>query len=360
MGEGIRSLPKRKKINSFMEIKFQEFNPKSASPNLWNKYLALFEEIQIQIEPNDPPILKENNRKLIESALRDSKFNQFSYLMFNEEEDALIGIARVFTETPKSPSYQTNARSSLVGTFGIAKKYQRQGLGTKLFKHVMADIKRSVPIITEFVVNVFSDSAERFILSLGGEISDQRSRSRLYLQNINWPELEHWLAQAQKKAPNVRFETVSLIPEDNIEEYSALYTEVINDSPFGTLSRRTKETPESLCQQHAAFLEMGISNITVFSREESGAISGLTNIIYDPARPYKIMQGLTGVKKEYRGRELGKILKIKMLFHIRKHHIHAKYIETETSCKNEGMLKINHALGFRKHCPKSTCTIAVD
>ncbi len=63
--------------------------------------------------------------------------------------------------------------------------------------------------------------------------------------------------------------------------------------------------------------------------------------------PERIMQLLTGVKKEYRGRGVGKWLKADMLLYIRDNFSETKYIQTDNAISNAPMISINDRMGFK-------------
>lgn len=77
--------------------------------------------------------------------------------------------------------------------------------------------------------------------------------------------------------------------------------------------------------------------------------SGLTEILYDPDRSFVVFQKLTGVKQEYRGRQLGKLLKAKMFLNLKYNYPEVKYISTSNAKSNIHMLRINREMGFETY-----------
>ena len=75
----------------------------------------------------------------------------------------------------------------------------------------------------------------------------------------------------------------------------------------------------------------------------------MTEILHDPREAYRIMQDLTGVLPEYRGRGLGKWLKAQMLFHIKENYPDTKVIVTGNADANAPMLSINERIGFKRY-----------
>ena len=75
----------------------------------------------------------------------------------------------------------------------------------------------------------------------------------------------------------------------------------------------------------------------------------MTEILYDPRDGHRILQELTGVRPEFRGRGLGKWLKGKMILHIKETYPKAQRIITGNAESNAPMLSINERMGFKKY-----------
>jgi RimJ/RimL family protein N-acetyltransferase len=106
-------------------------------------------------------------------------------------------------------------------------------------------------------------------------------------------------------------------------------------------------TPESRRLQEEQLKQQGLKWYTKITREKDGKISGLTEFLQIPEMPERIMQLLTGVKQEYRGRGLGKWLKSNMLLYIKDNFSETKYIQTDNAISNEPMISINDRMGFK-------------
>jgi GNAT superfamily N-acetyltransferase len=123
----------------------------------------------------------------------------------------------------------------------------------------------------------------------------------------------------------------------------------MNQAPEEDLPGKIKVTPERRRIDEKNYTEKGYIWVTIISRESSGAISGLTEIFYHPDNPHFIEQELTGVKKKYRGRGLGKWLKSEMLFYIKKRFPDIEFITTGNNDANEAMLSINDRMGYKRY-----------
>ena len=92
-----------------------------------------------------------------------------------------------------------------------------------------------------------------------------------------------------------------------------------------------------------------MKNSIMFTVEEDGEISGLTEMEYNPGLKTMITQGLTGVKEKHRGRGLGKWLKSAILLQVKEQYPEVKTVRTENVTTNAPMLSINNRLGFKFH-----------
>lgn len=184
---------------------------------------------------------------------------------------------------------------------------------------------------------------------LGGEVKAERAENRLYLEDVDWELMERWNREAPSKAPIVRLERFNDVPEADIVEFCGLCSETTNQAPSGDLPSELIITPQKRREYEEYFKKQGYEWTTLITRENDGTISGLTEIFYRSAEPFRIEQELTGVQMAYRGRGLGKWLKSTMMLYIREEYPEALYITTGNNSSNEPMLSINDRMGFRIH-----------
>ncbi|MHA1212657.1 MAG: hypothetical protein ACTSSH_09365, partial [Candidatus Heimdallarchaeota archaeon] len=162
--------------------------------------------------------------------------------------------------------------------------------------------------------------------------------------------IEQWVADGPIKSPTSKVEVYTSIPDEIIEEFCKVATEIVNQQPLGDLEiGEMITTPESFRQQEKMFTDMGRDWITMLAREADGSISGLTDMRYNPGRETMISQGLTGVQESYRGRGLGKWLKASMLLKIKNDYPQVKIVSTTNATTNAPMISINDRLGFKVH-----------
>lgn len=334
-----------------MAIKIVGFDALTAAEETWNTYFKHIDAILRETSPEDPLLSWEKRKPLILSDTSNPYFCTHRFLLFLDDNSReAAGHAAICLETPQSPSYQANKH---IGTLKltVSKDHRRKGLGAALLKHVIAEAKTKEPSLTEFVIPSKLESGWRFLDRLGATVSIEMAENRLYIKDVDWPMVASWAEEGELKNPGTVFKTVSAIPQEDLEDYSMLYTEVFNQVPSGDLAIENIYTPEKIRFLEQKNAGQGVTMTTMYSKERDGKISGLTETDYLKELGHKISQRETGVRQAYKGRGLGKMLKAKMLLYIRREYPDVKYISTGNADSNAPMLSINQRLGFKRHLP---------
>lgn len=330
---------------TYFKFKIEEFDPQIASEERLDNFLIFNEEILQEINPDDPLPARDFRKQMLRTP--HPHYKQLRWIMFpNDGTEKIIGCVLIALETDESPSYTHNAHI-IYGGVSVCKDYRQQGIGTTLFKKLVDEATElgKTTIQAETTLEV----GHRFCDKMGGSKAIEIFNNRLVLDSVNWEMVKQWKEEGPERAPGVTIETVREIPEKDIAEFSELLTEVVNQQPLGELESRHKTTPASIRSSEKLRKEKGIEYITMITREKDGAISGMTSRFYNPEEPYKIHIHVTGVRKKYRGRKLGKWLKAEMLLYIKEMYPTVKYEVTRNTTINTPMLLINEALGYKPH-----------
>lgn len=115
------------------------------------------------------------------------------------------------------------------------------------------------------------------------------------------------------------------------------------------LEGQVEASPDSYRKSMQRSRTLGDRFLISITFESTGQISGLTTITVRKESPTIIYQGMTGVKRKFCGRGLGKWLKADMLLKISKRYPEVTYISTGNANNNAPMLSINNRLGFKMH-----------
>lgn len=334
-----------------MAIKIVGFDALTAAEETWDIYFRHIDDILLETSPEDPLLSWGKRKPMVISDTSSPFFYTHRFLMFPEESSReAAGHAAICLETPRSPSYQANKH---IGTLKltVSKDHRRKGLGAALLRHVIAEAKTKEPSLTELVIPSRLESGWRFLDRQGATVSIEMAENRLYIKDVDWPMVASWAEDGARKNPGTVVKTVSAIPQEDLEDYSMVYTEVFNQVPSGDLAIENIYTPEKVRFLEQKNASQGVTMTTMYSKERDGKISGLTETDYLKELGHRISQKETGVRQAYKGRGLGKMLKAKMLLYIRREYPDVKYISTGNADSNTPMLSINQRLGFKKHMP---------
>jgi len=324
------------------------FDPLTANDALWEKYFDQTEEIYREREPQEPVLPRARKKEMTLAALPNPYSNAYTYLALSPGGGA-AGLAHFTAETPASPTYADNKNIGGLQDLSVAGPLRRRGLGSRLFRHGLAELARKEPLVTELVAGASLDSGRRFLEKKGGVLSLEDSENRLYLKDADWALIERWDAEGAARNPGTAILSVREIPEADIQAYALAYNETLSREPMGELDGRMQITPEQIRHFEKKLREKGVIETVIYSREKDGRISGLPETAYKPGLGHVVRQGMTGVRAEFCGRGLGKLLKARMLLHIKKEFPAVKYVVTANANSNAPMMAINNKLGFKRH-----------
>jgi len=333
-----------------MENKFTivGFGQTAAGEEFWTPFLDHTDAIRAELEPEEPRLPREKRLALMRSAFEMPEVSRYFYLLFAGGEKAAAGYAGIFLENANSPSYNDNKHTANL-ELSVLPRYRRHGLASALLRHVAVDLAAKEPAVRELYAPVSMDAGCGFCGKFGGTVSLEVGSNRLYLKDADWARVERWADEGARRNPDTAIVETPVIPEADIKEFSEVYTETLNQAPQGDTSQRLVRTPEQIRQYEEKCLKDGVGIFNVYAKEKDGSISGLTEIGYLKEAGHKVTQYLTGVREACRGRGLGKLLKARMLLHIRREYPAARYVATSNADSNAPMMAINQKLGFKKH-----------
>lgn len=338
-----------------------KLDPLKASDEVWSMYFEQKKELSREMDPDEPMLARDKEKALVISSCSNPSRKIYTYLLTTGDGpgDAAASFS-LEVETPLSPTYAANKHiGRAVGDLFVSAKYRDRGFSKALLRHVLAELAHNEPAVTELAVSASLEIGRRAVEKLGGKLSSEHAESRLYLKDVNWPMVVLWDAEGVKRNHGATIATVDAIPEEDIEDYSRAYTETINQQALEGLELRRVATPEQIRYYESRNREQGYDHISLYCREASGEVSGLTETHYLASLPHKLLQMFTGVRAKYRGRGLGKLLKARMLLHVRNNFPNVKYLVTSNATTNLPMLAINTKLGFKPHLSVGTYQLKI-
>ena len=323
-----------------------EFIPRDAPENLWTAYFTLSETIFREFNQRGRLPNREAARRLFLTP--NPLYTVKRWIVLDEAEGA-IASASLSYDTELSPDHESSQHICQI-YISVVSAYRRKKIATYLLKHM---IETACFMGKDTVrADVENSTGLDFCKYLRGELIHQEVQHRLYMEDVDWQLADKSLEKGRTRSRSTKIELFQECPESDIDEFSRIYTEIINQRPIGDLEQELITTPESRRIEERNLKRRGIEWYTMISREHDGQISGMTDIMYNPEEPYRIHQYFTGVLGRYRRKGLAKRLKAEMLMFIKEKFPDVEYITTSTAKENIPMRAINKQLGFM---PQKTC-----
>ncbi len=317
-----------------------EFIPKEAPENQWETYFTLSEMIFREFNQKGRLPDRDVVRRLFSTP--NPLYSVKRWMVFDEAKRA-IALSSISYDTEISPDYESNMHVCQIYVV-VVPWHRRKKIATNLLRHLVetARLMGKATIMAE----VDNPPGLVFCKHLRGELVHEEVQYRLYMEEVDWQLIDQWLRRGRTKHWDTKIEFFQECPDDDIDQFSRVYTEIINQRPTGEIEQELITTPESRRIEELNLKKRGIEWYTMISREHDGQISGLTDIMYNPEEPHRVNQYFTGVLARYRRRGLAKRLKAEMLKVIRNRFPDVEYITTFTARTNRPMRAINKELGF--------------
>ncbi|MFQ5838307.1 MAG: GNAT family N-acetyltransferase [Thermoplasmata archaeon] len=330
-----------------MDVSIERFDPQSASREEWARF-HVYRRLQHEEEnPGDPLVDDRTQETWMKEPDPQSDVIRFAAAKRDGAEE-VVGWLYFSIHRKDSPSYETRKDAAQIAPW-VLKPYRRQGIGRRL-------LAKAVELAREHNRSVImghcqDDDGKAFIKTIGAEIGLRTRESRLYMDRVDWEMVKKWAEEGPKRSPDTTLEFLGdRIPEDILEDYCAILTEVSNDAPRGDMKLGDIViTPATVRGWEDTIRKSGGMALDVITRESDGEISGLTAMGYFPDEKTIIHQFMTGVKGKHRGRGLGKWLKAAMLLRVREEFPQVEAVSTDNATTNAAMLSINERLGFEPY-----------
>lgn len=324
----------------------------------WNLYHEYRKIRHCEANPDDPFVDNETTEKSLIMQANHPEFNFQFAAVLDSSSNKFVGrvVYGGFRET--SASYEGN-KHLLQFDLVLLKEYRNKGIETEVMKQIYEYGKKNNH--STLVSGSDEEDGKAFLKEIGAQTALSGVENRLKLDDVDWDMINIWAKEGPERSPNTELKLVYSIPDDILEMYCKVYTETMNQQPFGDLDiNDIVFTPELFRETEKRRAALGRKHVTFYTLESNGDISGLTEIEYRPERESMAEQLLTGVQEKYRGSGLGKWLKAVMLLKIKEEFPKVKIITTGNATTNSPMLSINDRLGFKPHKEGITAQLTLE
>lgn len=234
----------------------------------------------------------------------------------------------------------------------------------------LENVNSLIKIIKEKMINiniktvqipVYNDILSELLLKSGAILISNRVRSRIDLVSLDHSFIENLCNNSLIQDNLLQYDFVYSIPDFLLESYCQLYNQLEKETPetevegLPLISNITSESVKIL-ENRLELTHHKRMTLLVYKDQE---VIALTELFFSTDNNSAFDQDMTGVKKSYRGKGLGLLIKAKMIQFILQNYPLAKTIETGNSTINFGMLKINKGLGFKNYLKESFLEITI-
>lgn len=227
----------------------------------------------------------------------------------------------------------------------VLPEHRRQGIGRALAQAVRKELCEAGAQIAQ--AEVYSDGGVAFARSCGLDVAHREHRMLLDL-----PVTAQVLAQMRAATPPSAEVTVrswsGACPEDLVADFALLQSQMNEDVPMGTLTRRTTEVAvDGVRRQEQRMAEQGWILVRSLALV-SGRAAGYTELFVVRGGDELVIQDDTLVDRAHRGHGIGRALKLANLRALDEvpEARSARWIQTYTAMDNAPMLALNRSIGF--------------
>lgn len=319
-------------------------DPAAADREFWKRYHQIRRVRHDESRPDDP--LRPDDIEELDMK-RPNPF-QLEDRFEVARDGKMLSMFRGQTVKPDTPEYETNKHLYSADIY-VRPDHRRRGIGASW-----------LPIIVEMMdsrgcrvlsIGTEEESGHGFLRWLGAEARFTGAENRLDLDTVDWATVERWVAEGQRRSPQTKLETYDgPLPESMWDDYAPKLSDLLNTMPWEDLDHGdiviTRDHMVDFYKRLALNQE---TECTLVTREPDGVISGMTDTRWAPYHRTIIHQGFTGVRREARGRGIGKWIKAAMLLHLRDLYPDVRWVVTDNAGSNAPMLAINKKLGFKQY-----------
>jgi GNAT superfamily N-acetyltransferase len=323
-----------------MTIHIIEFDPDTASDELWAAFNTTRRAIAHEFWPEEPILDDVETRREVQTTNPMVEFRRWVAM----EGAEVAGSIRAAFRRPGTPDEQDYARFLWAGG-GVRARSRRRGIGTLLFRKV----HQLMHLLDKTVLTMTSQTepGHAFIKHVGAIEKHCTVEQRAIFADLNWRVLRQW--EDRVIALELAWERFAgRVPRDVLVSLLPVFTELFADVPLGGLETGPIRWEMNGYDLWYETLErVGGAHHLILLRAPDGTVAGLSEAGWDLRAPNIVRQQLTAVARSWRGRGVGRALKAAMLRQVQEAHPEATVIGTNNAEVNAPILSINARVGFK-------------
>lgn len=221
--------------------------------------------------------------------------------------------------------------------------YRRQHVGLLLARAVVDSLSAHAEVAQ---VETYSSTGITFAEHLGLVVGNQEFRQLLTLPI----SIEHLESLARPTSGVEIRSWIGPCPQDLVQDWAMLTTQMNADVPLGELSRAIEATDVAVIRLNEERLQTRGYVLVRSLAQIEGEGAGYTDILVSRHDPQIVVQDDTLVEREHRGRGIGRALKVANLHQLSRvpEAASARWVQTYTATSNAPMLALNRDVGFHE------------
>jgi GNAT superfamily N-acetyltransferase len=317
-----------------MTIRIIEFDPHTASDDLWAAFNETRRAIAREFWPDEPILDDAEARQEVQTVNPMVEFRRWVAM----EGDEVAGSIRAAYRRSGTPDEKDHARFLWAGG-GVRASSRRRRVGTLLFREVhqlMHTLDKTV-----LTMSAQTEPGHAFIKYVGAIEKHCTVEQRAVFADLDWPRLREWEDGAT--AHGLVWERhAGRVPRDVLVALLPAFTELFADVPLGGLETGPIRWEMNGYDLWYETLErVGGAHHLILLRSPDGGVAGLSEAGWDIRAPGIIRQQLTAVAQSWRGHGAGRALKAAMLRQVHQAHPEATVIGTNNAEVNAPILSID-------------------
>lgn len=243
-------------------------------------------------------------------------------------------------------SLQLTGKGSSFEQARMAFDYLGDAIPDDLLKLVAKEINSYSPKHDSVVLGSAGKLNEQLAEAFKGIIKRNVNRYVLDVAKADAGRINEWLEAIPGKSRDLRLEFHQIIPEIHLTEYCKLFTVLLKEMPLDPIADNYNVTPDEIRKHDEEDKKNKRTNYSYLLFADHDQMVAMSNVAIDLNNPQSIYQFMTGVRQDYRGRQLGKWLKGVMFEKLVNDFPDLKEIRTDTNPKNKYMDGINREMGY--------------
>lgn len=215
----------------------------------------------------------------------------------------------------------------------------------ELSRMILSKAREYLIDVDHFYLITYTDKQKMLAKNLHGKLYNQTEHYILMKNDIDRDFIRETSDTIAKKNPDLELRFCKMIADDYIHDYCALFRELMQDNP-GDIHEDISIEDIKLYNEKAKQSGGLIYSYLLFDINDN--IIGMTNVwITSRSNPVRLYQFMTGIKRDYRGRDLALYMKAVMLIRLLKDFSDFSYIEADNHPDNLHIIDINRRLGYK-------------